>query len=75
MTKEKYLVFAGNQYYPEGGMNDLKGIFYELDGAKKFAEAVVEDEHFRSLRWNWSQVYCVNTGKTYRYGEQLWVDG
>ena len=31
---KRYLLFTGNQYYPSGGMEDFKGSFDTVDGAK-----------------------------------------
>lgn len=34
----KYLLFAGDYYYPVGGWNDFKGKFDDLEVAKQAAE-------------------------------------
>ena len=33
---KRYLLFAGGQYYPAGGMNDFRGSFDTFDDAKDF---------------------------------------
>jgi len=37
MTGGRYLVFAGDTYYPRGGWNDLKRSFDDLTEAEAFA--------------------------------------
>jgi hypothetical protein len=37
MTGGRYLVFAGDTYYPRGGWNDLKGSYDELTEAEERA--------------------------------------
>jgi len=37
-TADKYLVFAGKAYYPEGGWRDFKGIFDSLEEAREFLD-------------------------------------
>jgi len=38
MNNEKYLVFAGRNYYPYGGWEDFKGIFNTIEDAQKSFE-------------------------------------
>lgn len=49
---KRFLVFAGDAYYPEGGMNDFQEDFDTLEEAKSF-EAKIKQE-FKSI-WgdNW----------------------
>lgn len=53
-----YLVFAGENYYPSGGIDDLVGQFPD------FAQAVdcLADKIQRS---DWGHIFCVDTGETW----------
>ena len=35
---EKYYLFAGHRYYPEGGMDDFRGEFESIEDAKRWYE-------------------------------------
>ena len=43
----KYLLFAGDDYYPAGGMDDFRGVFDSVQLAK---------EHQETNGWNWAHV-------------------
>ena len=36
--QNKYILFAGSNYYPLGGFDDLKGRFATVEDAKKHAQ-------------------------------------
>jgi hypothetical protein len=40
---KRYMTFAGEYYYPSGGMNDFRGSFDTLDEAIGFIEALDYD--------------------------------
>ena len=44
----RFLIFAWDYIYPEGGMNNLQDSFEGLEEAKEFAD---------SLRHDWYEVY------------------
>jgi hypothetical protein len=46
---KRFLVFAGDAYYPEGGMNDFQEDFDTLEEARSF-EAKIKEE-FKSMEW------------------------
>jgi len=45
---KRYLLFAGDKWYPSGGMNDFKGSFDEQDDAYRKA---------LNLQKDWYQIY------------------
>lgn len=57
---KSYLLFAGDNYYPGGGINDYQGDFDSFDEAKKFFESGyypswdAEKECHRN--WDWFQI-------------------
>lgn len=60
MTLKRYLLFAGSQYYPSGGWDDLKGSFDTLE------EAVAAGDHVDDLSirdHDWFQVVDSMTGE------------
>lgn len=44
---KRYLLFAGDNYYPEGGWHDLKLESDDLESLKLFAE---------TKNWNWMHI-------------------
>jgi hypothetical protein len=62
---KRFLVFAGDAYYPEGGMNDFQEDFDTLEEAKSF-EAKIKEE-FKLLwkdKWKdfkWSAIWDSET--------------
>lgn len=59
-----YLVFAGNCYYPNGGMHDFKIIKDSIDDAKKWFEDVIiqgydADDHWcHIVEYNSLNILC-----------------
>lgn len=47
----KFLLFAGENYYPNGGYKDFKGIFSSIDAAKKEGERLINQYHLNSFDW------------------------
>jgi hypothetical protein len=47
----RYFVFAGEDYYPKGGMDDFKGCFDNLE------EAIYVAEHCEAYGDPWAHVY------------------
>lgn len=52
MRMKRYLVFAGQEYYPGGGWMDFRGAFDELQDALVLAKSTVTGE----LSLDWVQV-------------------
>ena len=50
----RYLLFAGDEYYPAGGWQDYRGRFNSLNEAIKAAA---------KLTWGWWQIVNLETGK------------
>ena len=51
---KRFLVFAGDCYYPDGGMNDFQEDFDTLEEARSFEAKIIEK--FK-LRWRDSWKY------------------
>lgn len=61
-----YLVFAGENYYPCGGIDDLAGRFSEFSQAVDCLSEKIQHS-------DWGQIFCVDTGETwgqFRRGRQ-----
>lgn len=64
----EFLVFCGNEYYPNGGWNDYKGGFDSIEEAIEFCEKIMKDEHF-----DWGQVVQQGASNEFwRFGENFW---
>lgn len=57
MTK-RYLVFAGENFYPDGGWDDIRGSFDTQEEAERFAHGITG----RPGGWDWGQVVDLMTG-------------
>ena len=53
-----YLLFAGSNYYPSGGMNDFQGDFVSVDACKNCLLGEKLSQSF-----DWWHVVDVGTGK------------
>ena len=53
MALKRYLLFAGMQYYPEGGWSDFKGAFDSPEDARSF----LDDD------WDWFEIVDRTTGE------------
>jgi hypothetical protein len=69
---KQYLLFAGEEYYPRGGMQDFRGDFDALNDAQAAGAVFVEAE----ILTCWWHVYdtqqrriVAGTGRTYGGGE------
>ena len=49
---KRYMLFAGDRYYPAGGMKDCKGMFETMEAAKSFAADL-----YRRVGIDWAHVY------------------
>lgn len=59
-----YLLFAGDNYYPKGGAEDLIGKFDSIEKAISAHDA---------NKYDWANILCVETGKIFIYfGEGDW---
>jgi hypothetical protein len=62
---KRFLVFAGDAYYPEGGMNDFHDDFDTLEEARSF-EAKIKEE-FKSIwkdswkNFKWTEIWDSET--------------
>lgn len=68
----KYLVFAGMNYYPGSGVNDLIAIFNDLTLAEKTAVLALKGQGGKN---NWSHVVRINSDETYQMIVKFWTEG
>lgn len=57
MKPERYLVFAGRDYYPRGGWDDLIGSY-----ADPYAAGRAASEYVKKDQMSWSSVIDLETG-------------
>jgi hypothetical protein len=62
---KRFLVFAGDFYYPSGGWGDFQGDFDSIDEAKDKLLKIHKD-------WEWSQVIDSETKKEVVEGSNTW---
>ena len=48
---DRYILFAGSQYYPIGGINDMKGTFNTVQYAENAYQKVVVENW-----WDWAHI-------------------
>jgi hypothetical protein len=58
-----YFLFAGENYYPTGGMDDLVGTFATIEDARKAAEYPTVAGHRYVPRYDWYHIATVIDGK------------
>lgn len=57
---KRYLVFIGDCYYPDGGMDDFEGDFDTLEEAKDFITEKANKENF-SWKITWAHIWDTET--------------
>lgn len=57
---KRYIVFAGDNYYPRGGWKDKRGSFDQLDEAVNKAKEYYEEDR----GYHWCHVVDLETGNT-----------
>jgi hypothetical protein len=57
---QRYVLFAGDRYYPAGGWHDYKGRFDSQRSALKAADAGLKTGDHRG--WEWYQVVDLENG-------------
>ena len=67
----RYILFAGDAYYPSGGVNDIVATFNDLEYAKEHAEKPRKRyPEFMSEAWtehyDWANILDTETLYTYR---------
>jgi len=63
---KRFLVFAGDCYYPEGGMNDFQDDFDTLEEARSFEAKIKKklESDWGDLNWhdfNWTRIWDSET--------------
>ena len=61
------LLFAGSHYYPEGGCNDLKGVYDTLKEAKKEGYRVITVSNYTDDACDWYNIMDGSTGEQLDY--------
>ena len=51
-----YFLFAGENYYPAGGMSDLVGTFDTFEDARAAVESPAVDEDGYAPRYDWYHI-------------------
>ena len=51
-----FYVFAGDRYYPRGGLEDLYGSFSSYEEAKDFAENLIKEDIHGHRRCEWYHI-------------------
>ena len=54
---KRYIAFAGDIYYPSGGMDDIVGFFDTVEEAR----AAINGKQQPGDRWGWSQILDCET--------------
>jgi hypothetical protein len=58
-----YILFAGNNYYPEGGWNDFAGMFETIEAAKKRGTELLNRKRVFASDSNWDWAHIVDVKK------------
>tara|TARA_R100001244_G_scaffold25113_1_gene25274 strand:- start:3473 stop:3760 length:288 start_codon:yes stop_codon:yes gene_type:complete len=70
---KKFLVFAGVDYSPAGGIRDLIGTTDDIESAVRLSdeEDLINGE---DLKYDWAHIFNVETGETecYRFNDGKW---
>ena len=65
----KYLLFMGEDYYPQGGAEDFVKGFDSLEEAHaeadKLRSAPIVGSQFKNTYYDWANILCVETGKVW----------
>lgn len=61
MSEKKIALFAGHNYYPEGGVGDFRGFFQTVDHAQRAFIASAVDIAGDSYIDNWGQIVDPST--------------
>lgn len=73
-----YFLFAGNDYYPEGGMHDMIASFETEEEAQKYYhENNVDNDRLRysGTKWDWYHIVNITPWLTgIRVGPITWGD-
>jgi hypothetical protein len=65
---KRFLLFAGDTYYPGGGWQDFKKSFDTVLEAVKAAAGNTKDTDLKDNFWDWWQVVDLQTGKMVEEG-------
>lgn len=65
---KRYLLFAGDQYYPGGGWQDYKARFTTRVEALRAAAGGTRNTDLVTGSWDWWQVVDIETGKIVEEG-------
>ena len=65
---KRYLLFAGDTYYPGGGWQDYKGRFKSRTEALRAAAGGTRNTDLVTGSWDWWQIVDQETGKIVEEG-------
>jgi hypothetical protein len=65
---KRFLLFAGDQYYPSGGWQDFKKSFDTALEAVRAAAGSTKEVDLKTRSWEWWQVVDLKTGKMVEEG-------
>lgn len=68
---ERYIVFAGDSYYPEGGALDIAGSYPDLDSALAWTRGTPERVSDLEDGMHWCHVVDSETGLIVAYNEGM----
>ena len=81
--KRAFWLFAGHEYYPHGGIDDIKATFDSLEDAARAGRhhdsvCRIGIDRLRAeykTRWQWWHVMDTGTGEVHEEGRRTWVPG
>lgn len=60
---KRFMLFAGENYYPCGGMEDFKGSFDTYEEAEEYVNTKNKGVQMDGWGWDWAHVYDTETQK------------
>ena len=63
---ERFLLFAGDEYYPAGGWDDFRGSFKTVEEAEKKADKPT-DREWANNSYDWWHIVDSTTGKSVKH--------
>lgn len=61
---QRFVLFAGDTYYPSGGWDDFRGSFHTKEEAERAAkEGWTRDHPMWTGKYDWTQIIDLETGE------------
>ena len=68
MSKENYILFIGEEYYPRGGAYDIHGYYNTIEEAKEAFK-----NELKLFVYPWANILCLTTRETVaHYQDGAW---